>query len=118
VERVRAAGERPRRLAFLDGAQAHRALRRRACAGAHEAGQPRDGGVVEARGSAAAVDPRPRGEAVVVDVDAQCGEQVVRVEHRRVPQEDDEGGEGGELEGHTGAVVLAGDVRSGGSQHC
>jgi len=56
VERVRAAGERPRRLAFLDGAQAHRALRRgrggsRPGPAAHdddEAGQPRDGGVVEA----------------------------------------------------------------------
>ena len=30
-----------------------------------------------------------------------------------------EGGEGGELEGHAGAVVLAGDVRrSGSTRHC
>jgi hypothetical protein len=121
VERVRAAGEPPRRLAFLDGAQAHRALRRGG-AGAHEAGKPRDGGVVEARGAAATalvIAACARGEVVVVDVDAEGGEQVVRVEHRGVPQEDDEGGEGRELEGHADAVVLAGDVRrSGGSRHC
>lgn len=59
---------------------------------------------------------------------AQCGDPVVGVEGRSVPQEEDEGGERDELEDHAEAIVVladdgeggrsrADDVASGGRRH-